>query len=76
MQYLLYLSLVGRLLYGLIREDRGRYDLYFHVLLLAVLRHFFGQLGISLSRWPYLSSRYQIQKKGFSFDAVDLSSNW
>lgn len=75
-KYLLYLSLVGRLLYGLIREDRGRYDLYFHVLLLAVLRHFFGQLGISLSRWPYLSSRYQIQKKGFSFDAVDLSSNW
>jgi hypothetical protein len=47
-----------------------------HMLIIAALRYLNGQLWMNLSRCYYLTSKYQIQTKGITFEQVDRESSW
>jgi len=76
MQYLLYMPLLLGEIYNRYTGERDPNNFFVHMLILAATRHLVGQLGITLSRWPYLIRNYEIQRKGVTFDSVDHSSNW
>jgi aldehyde decarbonylase len=46
------------------------------MLIIAALRYLNGQLWMNLSRCYYLTSKYQIQTKGITFEQVDRESSW
>ncbi|CAM6038279.1 unnamed protein product [Sphagnum compactum] len=47
-----------------------------HMLMIAALRYLNGQLWMNLSRCYYVTSKYQIQTKGITFEQVDRESSW
>lgn len=79
LQYLVYTPLVAEILYSTFISEgvpNPGNNFVMHVLILSAIRHFVGQVMISLSRWPYLTRNYEIQRKGVTFEAVDHSSTW
>lgn len=72
----MYAPLLVVVIYQHYRGTTDHNDMFSHMLILAALRHFVGQLCITLSRWPYLVGNHEIQKKGITFEAVDHSTSW
>ncbi|KAG0603744.1 hypothetical protein M758_10G117600 [Ceratodon purpureus] len=78
-KYLMYTPLVAEVTYSAFTSKgvpKTGNDFVMHILILSILRHFVGQAMISLSRWPYLTRNYEIQRKGVTFEAVDHYSTW
>lgn len=76
MQYLLYTPLLVKAVHAQWFGGSDLNNFSLHMLLLAACRLLVNQIGITLSRLRYLSSKYEIQKKGITFASVDLSHNW
>ena len=75
-QYLLYTPLLVKAVHAQWFGGSDLNNFSLHMLLLAACRLLVNQIGITLSRLRYLSSKYEIQKKGITFASVDLSHNW